>query len=132
MLALLDGRLEVLPAVLLLVEGRLVLTEGRLLVEELLLVEGRLVLIVGRLLVEGRLLLTEELLEGLLTLPLALGREVLPLTVGRDAAPLKELLLGTLALAPPITLLVFRFPPLFCGGVIIEVAELLPWRTLAT
>ena len=113
MLALLEGRLEVLPAVL-------------------LLVEGRLVLIVGRLLVEGRLLLTEELLEGLLTLPLALGREVLPLTVGRDAAPLKELLLGTLTLAPPVTLLVFRFPPLPCGRVIIEVAELLPWRTLAT
>ena len=107
-LALLGVRLDVLPEALLLVEGRLLLDGVRLLVEELLLAEGRLLLTVGRLLVEGRLLLTEELLlEGLLTLPLALGRDVLPFTVGRDVLPLKELLTGTLVLALPLTLLVF-------------------------
>ena len=101
----------------------LLLAEGRL------LVDGRLLLTVGRLLVEGRLLLTEELLlEGLLTLPLALGRDVLPLIVGREAVPLTELLPGTLGLAPPETLLLCRGSVTgFCGFVIIELAEpLLP------
>lgn len=114
MLALLDGRLAGVPAVLLLEEGRL-------------LVVGRL-LTVGRLLVEGRLLTEELLLEGLLTLPLALGRDVLSLIVGREAESLTELLPGTLGLAPPETLLLCRgFGTGFCGFVIIELAEpLLP------
>ena len=80
---LLDGRLADEPAVLLLVEGRL--------------------LTVGRLLVVGRMLPVVLLLEGLLAL--LPGRDVVPFTVGREAEPLKELLLWSLVLALPVTLL---------------------------
>ena len=114
MVLLLDGRLAEVPAVLLL-DGRLLLAVGRL------LVEGRMLLAVGRLLLDG-------------LLALVLGRDVLPFTEGREAELLTALLLlGTLGLAPPTTLLLcWGLVPLPCGGVIIEVAELLPWRTLAT